>query len=67
MNNVNKFNANARLFNKDQIDKLLSELDIKTEAPKKKTVVEKPQPHPERQPQGAVEDILRQNFIEDEL
>lgn len=64
----NKFNTNARLFNKDQLNKLLSELDIKLE-PKKKTVkpLEKKKPEsPVRLPQGDIEDILRQNFIQED-
>ena len=69
MSDVQKFNSNARLFNKDQLGKLLSELDIPVakEKPIKKAVpLEKTPVNNLRQPQGSVEDILRGNFIEDE-
>lgn len=64
----NKFNTNARLFNKDQLSKLLSELDINPEPKKKnKQSVEKSQTEePARLPQGDVSDILRQNFIQED-
>jgi hypothetical protein len=66
----NKFNTNARLFSKDQLQKILEELDIKPEAAKKpqvKPTVKSATPDaPSRLPQGDVEDILRQNFIEDD-
>lgn len=65
----NKFNSNARLFSKDQISKILQELDIKTETPQKnvKSVPQTKQTNaPTRLPQGDVEDILRQNFIQDD-
>jgi hypothetical protein len=67
----NKFNANARLFSKDQAKKILQELDIELEPSQKKTPKSTVQPAkqetPTRLPQGDVEDILRQNFIQDEL
>lgn len=69
MSDVQKFNSNARLFNKDQLGKLLSELDIpavKAKPAKKIALVEKTPANNLRQPQGSVEDILRGNFIEDE-
>lgn len=70
MSDSQKFNTNARLFNKDQLNKLLSELDIpvnKTKPVKKKiSLEEKKTAANVRQPQGSVEDILRGNFIEDE-
>ena len=67
MSDIQKFNANARLFNKDQLSKLLTELDIPVAAEKPaKKVVPKEPVQTVRQPQGSVEDILKQNFIAEE-
>ncbi len=66
----NKFNANARLFSKDQVSKILQELDIPLETSPKKPLIpvakaEVPET-PARLPQGDVADILRQNFIQED-
>lgn len=68
----NNFNTNARLFNKQQLDKLLTELNVEpvkknTKQQSTQTVKQEPDtPKNMRQSVGSVEEILRTNFIEED-
>lgn len=68
----NNFNTNARLFNKQQLDKLLTELNVEpakknTKQKSTQTIKQEPgTPRNMRQSVGSVEEILRTNFIEED-
>ena len=64
---VEKVNKEAAILSKDQLKKLLEELDIKKEVVAKK--IPKPKPNPKKEPPaetGSVTDILRKNFVDEE-
>lgn len=58
-----KFNDNIQIFSPEQVDRIFDELKIKPAPPKPQVKPEiKPQPAPEQ----SVEDILKNNFIDEE-
>ena len=66
--NSKRINPSAAIFNKEQIDKILQELDLKVEAKNNKkssSVPQNPQQATITDPAKSVGDILKENFLEE--